>query len=153
MVDRVRRIIVNISETILSSTIIMCYEGPVFNRWWWEPALYLGSRHSLPLPCDSSGVEIKQNTHTHTHTNVRLPCCCRCTRYTLQITTILSGVTQERRGDLFVEEFYQSLIDPQALQFDTRREDLDVLFFSDFGTGYIYTVRGCISCCCCCYCC
>lgn len=65
----------------------------------------------------------------------------------LQITTMLSGVTQERRGDIVVEDYYQPLMDPQALQLDTRREDLDVLYFSDYGTGYIYSVRRCASCC------
>lgn len=59
-----------------------------------------------------------------------------------QITTILTGVTQERRGVLVVEEYYQTLIDPQALQLDTRLEDLNLLYFSDYGTGYIYSVSG-----------
>ncbi|CAB1097443.1 unnamed protein product [Ectocarpus sp. CCAP 1310/34] len=56
------------------------------------------------------------------------------------IVTILSGVTQERRGELRVEDYYQTLTDPQALQLDTRLEDLDLLYFSDYGTGYIYSV-------------
>lgn len=46
---------------------------------------------------------------------------------------------QERMGDLGVESYYQSLINPQALQLDTRVDDLDLLYFSDYGTGYIYT--------------
>lgn len=49
-------------------------------------------------------------------------------------------MTQERRGVLDVEEYYQTLIDPQALQLDTRLEDLNLLYFSDYGTGYIYSV-------------
>lgn len=56
---------------------------------------------------------------------------------------MLSGVTQERRGDLGVEDYYQPLINPQALQLDSRQEDLDLLFFSDYDTGYIYSVSGC----------
>lgn len=58
-----------------------------------------------------------------------------------QVVTILTGVTQERRGELQVEDYYQALTDPQALQLDTRLEDLDLLYFSDYGTGYIYSVR------------
>ncbi|CAM9233744.1 unnamed protein product [Ectocarpus sp. 13 AM-2016] len=57
------------------------------------------------------------------------------------IVTILSGVTQERRGELQIEDYYQALTDPQALQLDTRLEDLDLLYFSDYGTGYIYSVE------------
>lgn len=55
--------------------------------------------------------------------------------------TILVGVYQERTGDLGVETYFQDLLNPQSLQFDSREEDLSLLFFSDYDTGYIYTVR------------
>lgn len=58
----------------------------------------------------------------------------------MQITTILRGVTQERRGDLGIESYQRKLLNPQALQFDTRIESLSVLYFSDYETGYIYKV-------------
>eukprot|EP00904_Undaria_pinnatifida_P009613 jgi/Undpi1/5782/HiC_scaffold_2.g01056.m1 len=58
-----------------------------------------------------------------------------------RVETILKGVTQQRRGAISVESYYQHLLNPQALQFDTREEDLDVLYFSDYDTGYIYEVK------------
>lgn len=60
------------------------------------------------------------------------------------MTAILSGVVQQRRGPLNTEDYYQPLIDPQSLQLDSRQEDLGLLYLSDYGTGYIYSVRdGC----------
>lgn len=55
--------------------------------------------------------------------------------------TILEGVTQERRGALQIESYFQRLLSPQGLQLDTRNEDLGILYLSDYDTGYIYTVR------------
>lgn len=55
--------------------------------------------------------------------------------------TIVEGVWQERRAGVEIETYYQPLLSPQSLQFDTREEDLGMLYFSDFETGYIYTVR------------
>lgn len=103
------------------------------------------------------GVSVsKKPRENHTSARVRCSCCSQMdifvvcvtssstvtkTEIPTQIVTILSGVTQERRGDLQVEDYYQALTDPQALQLDTRLEDLDLLYFSDYGTGYIYSVR------------
>lgn len=55
--------------------------------------------------------------------------------------TILEGVYQERTGDLGVETYFQYLLNPQSLQFDSREENLGLLLLSDYDTGYIYTVR------------
>lgn len=54
----------------------------------------------------------------------------------------MRGVTQKRRGAISVESYYQHLLNPQALQFDSREDDLDLLYFSDSDTGYIYKVTG-----------
>lgn len=66
----------------------------------------------------------------------------RCGLFFLKISTILRGVTQQRRGVISVESYYQHLLNPQALQFDSRDDDLDKLYFSDYDTGYIYKVTG-----------
>lgn len=62
-----------------------------------------------------------------------------------QIETILRGVTQQRQGVIGVESYYQYLLNPQALQFDTREDELDILYFSDYDTGYIYKVTGMVA--------
>lgn len=59
----------------------------------------------------------------------------------LQLTTIVSGVIQQRRGVIDIEDYYQPLISPEAVQLDSRQEDQDLLYFSDYFTGYIYSVR------------
>ncbi len=61
-----------------------------------------------------------------------------------QLTTLLSGVIQQRQGPFDIEDYFQPLLDPQALQLDTRREDLGLLYISDYGTGYIYAVCMCV---------
>ena len=61
-------------------------------------------------------------------------------RQSTQITTLLSGAIQQRMGPIEVEDYYQPLMDPQALQLDTRQDDLGLLYLSDYGTGYIYSV-------------
>lgn len=66
---------------------------------------------------------------------------CYNTFTTLQLTTIVSGVIQQRRGAIDVEDYYQPLISPQAIQLDSRQEELGLLYFSDYDTGYIYSVR------------
>lgn len=53
---------------------------------------------------------------------------------------MLSGLIQQRRGPIDVEDYYQPLVNPQALQLDSRQEDLGLLYFSDYDTGYIYSV-------------
>ena len=60
-----------------------------------------------------------------------------------QVTTILTGVTQQRKNDLPTQTYFQYLGSPQGLQLDTSNVDnLTSLFFSDYETGYIYTVGG-----------
>lgn len=58
-----------------------------------------------------------------------------------QVSTILSGVYQERLGELGVETYYQPLLSPQSLQFETRDDELRILYFADYETGYIYKVN------------